>query len=58
MTSSVKRYSNLLRKLVEIRKRNNNKESEEEDTLLDEMEELWWEMTEDEHEITEEQKNE
>ena len=53
MTESLKRYRRLEDDLVFVRWVNRGFESEEEDVLLDEMEQTWWELNDQERELIE-----
>lgn len=47
-TEELKKYLNLEKKLYEIREKNSGAESKEEEELLEEMDDAWWGMTEEE----------
>ena len=46
------RYRELETRLAEIRKNHAGRESPEEEKLMDQMEALWWELSEEEKEIS------
>ena len=53
MTTALDRYRRLEDDLVFVRWVNRGLESQQEDDLLDEMEQVWWEMGEDERALVE-----
>lgn len=53
MTEALKRYRQLEDDLVFVRWVNRGLESEEEDKLLDEMEQAWWELDDQERALIE-----
>ena len=50
--TNLEKYQQMLKKLAEIRKKHNQQESDEEDALLDEMDVIWYKLTEDEKQQT------
>lgn len=50
MSKELVRYQKLLKRLHDLRKKNKGKESEEEDNILEEMDTVWFEMSDKDRE--------
>lgn len=51
MSDGIRRHRELERRLKHVRRANRGLESSEEEGILDEMEQLWWQLSEEERKI-------